>query len=92
MHQVYGDSVPHRTTIFRWIERFKESQDDLKDDPREERPSTSTSDENIKEVQNLVESDRWNTRDEIATTLAISHGSAFSILTDHLGLNKLSAR
>ena len=38
LHQVYAYSVPHRTTIFRWIQRFK-GQEDLKDDPREERPS-----------------------------------------------------
>ena len=91
MHQVYGDSVPHRTIIFRWIKHFK-GQDDLKDDPREGRPSTSTSDENVKAVQDLVEKDCRITIDEIATTLEISHGSAFSILTDHLGLSKLSAR
>ena len=34
LHQVYGDSVLHRTTIFRCIKRFKEGQHDLKDDPR----------------------------------------------------------
>ena len=36
LHQVYGDSVPHRTTIFKWIKHFKEGQEDLKDDPIEE--------------------------------------------------------
>ena len=92
LHQVHGDSVPHRTTIFRWIKRFKEGQDDLKDKSREGRPSTSTSDKNVKAVQNLVEKNRGITIDEIATTLEISHGSAFSIATDHLGLSKLSAR
>ena len=35
LHQVYGDSVPHRTTIFRWIKHIKGGQDDVKDDPRE---------------------------------------------------------
>ena len=29
LYQVYGDSVPHRTTIFRCIKRFKEGQNDL---------------------------------------------------------------
>ena len=92
LHQVYKDYVPHRTTIFRCIKRFKEGQDDLKDDSREGRPSTSTSHENIKAVQELVEKDRRITIDEIATILEISHGSAFLILRDHLGLSKLSAR
>ena len=92
MHQVHGDSVSHKTTIFKWIKRFKEGQDDLKDDPKEGRPSTSTSEENVKAVQDLVEKDRRNTIDKITTTLEVLHGSAFSILADHLGLSKLYAR
>ena len=103
MHQVYGDSVPHRIAIFRWIKRFKEGQDNLKNDPRKGRPSTSTSDKNVKAVQDLVEKDRQITIDDIATTLEISHRSAFSSLTDkskfflvsgntQAVLSKLSAR
>ena len=33
LHQVYWDSVSHRTTVFGWIKRFKEGQEDLKDNP-----------------------------------------------------------
>ena len=27
LHQIYGDSVAHRTTVFRWIKLFKKGQD-----------------------------------------------------------------
>ena len=46
----------------------------------------------MKAVQDLVKKDCRITIDEIATTLEISYGSAFLILTDHLGLSKLSSR
>ena len=42
-------------------------------------------------MQNLVEKDRRVTIDEIANAVGISHGSAFSILTEDLCLSKLSA-
>ena len=82
------ETLSHRTRIFRWIKRFKEDQDDLKDDIKG-RPSTSISEENVKAVQDLVEKDRRITIDEIATTLEITYGLAFSILTDQLGQSKL---
>ena len=42
-------------------------------------------------MQNLVEEDRRVTTDEITNAVGISHGSAFSILTEDLHLSKLSA-
>ena len=47
---------------------------------------------NVKAIQNLVKKDHQITVEEVATALEISHGSAFLILSDHLGLSKLSAR
>ena len=40
----------------------------------------------------LAEEDRRVTIDEIFMAVGISHGSAFSILKEDLGLSKLSAR
>ena len=48
---------------------FKEGQDNLKYDPREGRPSTSTSEENVKAAQEFVEKDRKITIDQIATII-----------------------
>ena len=82
------ETLSHRTRMFRWIKRFKEDQDNLKGDIKG-RPSTSISEENAKAVQDLVEKDGRITIDEIATTLEITYGLAFSILTDQLGQSKL---
>ena len=50
------------------LSALKKGQDDLKDDPREKRPSTSTF-KDVKAVQDLVEKDRRITIGEILITL-----------------------
>ncbi len=92
LQNVYGDSSPSRAVVYRWIRRFKDGRDELEDDPREGRPSTSKNAQNVELVRNLVEEDRRITVIEIANELGISAGSTFSILTDDLGFSKLSAR
>ena len=92
LQQVYGDTVPCRAVIYDWIKRFKEGREQIEDDQREGRPSTSTSAENLQLVKELIKEDRRLTIDEIANEVGISHGSAFSIIKDKLGLSKLSAR
>ena len=77
LQQVYGESAPCREFVYDWIECFKEGREQVEDDSREGRPSTSKNQENIRLVQNLVEEDRRVTIDEIANAVGISHGSAF---------------
>ena len=88
LQQVYGESAPCRAVVYDWIKRFKEGREQLEDDSRKGRPSTSKNQKNIR----LVEEDRRVIIDEIANAVGISHGSAFSILTGDLRLSKLSAR
>ncbi len=92
LQQVYGDSSPSKSVVYDWIKRFKDGRDDLKDDPREGRPSTAKNERTVALVQNLVDKDRRITIDMIANETGISHGSAFSILNENLSLRKLSAR
>lgn len=92
LQEVYGNSTPCRAVVYDWIKRFKEGREELEDDPRGGRPSTAKNQENISLVQNLVEQDRRVTIEEIANEVGIAYGSAYSILTETLGLSKLSAR
>jgi histone-lysine N-methyltransferase SETMAR len=91
LQQVYGEFSPCRAVVYDWIKQFKEGREDLQDDPRTGRPSSSKNKEIVELVQNLVEEDRRITVDVIANEVGISHGSAYSILTEDLGLSKLSA-
>ena len=57
-----------------------------------ERPLAATDEEMWKKVWDLVYSDRRIKVEEIAQALGISHGSVSTILYDHLGMRKLTAR
>ena len=41
LQQVYGESAPCRAVIYDWIKHFKEGREQLEDDSREGRHSTS---------------------------------------------------
>ncbi|XP_066944563.1 protein GVQW3-like [Macrobrachium rosenbergii] len=92
LHQVYGDNAPKKSTTYKWITRFRSGRDDVEDDPRSGRPSTSVCEEHMDAVRNLIEEDRQITTELVADTLNISVGSAYTILVENLGLSKLSAR
>ena len=92
LNTVYGDNGPKKSVVYKWIKRFQESRIECKDDHRSGRPSTSITVEKVAAVQSLLEEDRRITIDYIANAIGISRGSANSILTDNLGLSKLSAR
>ena len=44
---VYGDDTMSRTSLFEWHKRFKEGREEVEDDHRSGRPSTSITDENV---------------------------------------------
>jgi histone-lysine N-methyltransferase SETMAR len=90
--KVYGDDAPSTRTVYRWIARFTGGREDIEDDPRTGRPSTSVNEDNVDAVRQIVEADRRVTVEEIAGTLGVSVGSVEEILHDHLHLSKLSAR
>ena len=83
---VYGDHVPKKTCVYKWMERFRDGRED---DEGRGRPTTS---KNVDSVRSLVEEDGRLSVCEIAQTVNISVGSAHSILQEDLGLSKLSAR
>ena len=47
----FDDSTMSRTQVQLWFNPFKEGREDVNDDPRPSRPSTSTTDENIEAVK-----------------------------------------
>ena len=55
-------------------------------------PSTSTTDDNIERVSDMVLLHRRLTIDEVANRLQISHGSAYELIHNRLGFHKFCAR
>ena len=64
----------------------------VEDDGRSSRPKGATTDENVKVVHTLVMCDRRQDLRSIACEVGIRFGTVQSILTDILGMSKVSAR
>ena len=89
---VYGSSAPSYAQVKFWVGEFKCGRMSLEDETRSGRPSDATDEEVCNKVWDLVYSDRQVKVEEIANALHISHGSVSTILHDHLGICKLTAR
>ena len=89
---VYGSSALSYARVKFWVGEFKHRRTSL-DEARSGRPLDATDEEMCKKVLDLVYSDRRiQVEEEIAQALGISHGSVSTILNDHLGMRKLTAR
>ena len=53
--KVYGDKCLSCTQVFEWFKRFKKGREEIGDDQRHGRPSTSKTDANIEKVGETVQ-------------------------------------
>ena len=76
----------------KWAAVFKPERVSIEDDPRSGRPRTSTTDEQEDAIHCINPDDRWLTVEQIAKTMDISSRSVHRVLSDILGMIKLSAK
>ena len=88
----YGEATLDRSNVYRWYKMFSEGREDVNDEERAGRPSTSTTDENIDEVKKIVLANRRITVREVAEDLNISIGSCHSIFTNDLDMRRAAAK
>ncbi|UYV82794.1 hypothetical protein LAZ67_22000882 [Cordylochernes scorpioides] len=72
--------------------RYQEGREDVNDEERAGRPSTSTTDEKINEVEKMILANRRITVREVAEDLNISIGSCHSIFINDLGMRRFAAK
>ena len=92
LQEVYGDEAMSRSRVFDWHRRFKEGREDLDDDPRAGRPSTSKTEENVERVRQVVRGDRRLTVRMIADEVGMNHNAVWEIITEDLGMRKICAK
>ncbi|UYV65531.1 hypothetical protein LAZ67_3004610 [Cordylochernes scorpioides] len=71
---------------------FSEGREDVNDEERAERPSTSTTDEKINEVEKMILANRRITVREVSEDLNISISSCHSIFINDLGMRRVAAK
>ena len=91
LQAVYGDATMPRTRIFEWHKRFREGREDVEDDPRSGRPTTSRTNENVERVREKVGNDRRLTVRIVADELNMNSERVWRIITD-LGIVDLRVR
>ena len=92
LNTAYGDVAMKRATCFRWHKRFKNGRLSVEDDKRSGRPSTSTDDPYIDEINTLVRANRHLTVRELAEECGILVGSCHHILTEELKMHRVAAK
>ena len=92
LQQVYGNEAMSRCRVFKWHKRFKEGREDVEDDPRSGRPSTSKTEENVERVRQKVRSDRRLTVRMIANELSMNSERVWTIITEELGMRKICTK
>ena len=92
MADVYGDSSPKYSTVAKWSAEFKRGRDSLEDDSRPGRPADVISQEMIDRIERLVLNNHPINVAELASECGISYGSVYTIIHEHLGMSKVSAR
>ena len=92
LNTAYGDVAMKRATCFRGHKRFKNGRLTVEDDERSGRPSTSTDDPHINEINTLVRANRRLTVRELAEEYGISVGSSHHILTEELKMHRVAAK
>ena len=90
--KAYGDRALPKSTTYYWYKFFKDGRERVEDKERLGRPSTSTDDDHIQKVKDLVLVSRRLTIRDIVDEIGVSKESVNSILKDVLVLKRVKSR
>ena len=81
----YGVDAMGRLSVFEWHKLFREGREQVEDDKRSGRPSSSKSSENLVKVKNVLSSDRRLSVRMIFKLLNLPKSTVHEIVTENLG-------
>jgi len=90
--QVYGDNAKKKTAVYKWVKRFSEGRERVTEEESSGRPAKSRSEENIAKFRHIMRENRRLTITSIAEQVNIDRGAVRKILTEDLGMRKVSAK
>ena len=88
----YGECTVSQKSIYKWYKLLTEGREEVNDDARPGRLSTSTTNENTEAVKKIVMENRRITIREVAENVGISVGSCHAIFSDISGLKRVAAK
>ena len=92
LDKYYDTSTPSDYMVKYWFAEFKRGRTDTNDEHRSGRPKEVTTQEMINKIHDIVLNNRGVKVRELEEAFNISHGTAISILHQHLHMKKLSVR
>lgn len=92
LKQAYGDEVLSRARTHAWHKAFKDGREDLEDEQRSGRPSTSKTDEDVDRVREFLNIDRRSSLREISEELNLTYYNVQQIVTETLAMRKVCAK
>ncbi|KAJ8961763.1 hypothetical protein NQ318_021364 [Aromia moschata] len=92
LKKAFGVDCLSDRQIFRWHKAFAEGREDVNDKNRAGRPSTSSSDDNVKCVRDLLNTDRRLSVRLISEKLDITKTIVHEIVSESLGMRKVCAK
>ena len=87
----YDKCTVSQKSVYKWYKLFTEGQEEVNDDARPGRPSTSTTNENTEAVKRIVMENCQIAMREVAENVGISVGSCHEIFSDILGVKRVAA-
>ena len=92
LQEVYGDDMMSRPRLFEWHRRFKQGREEVEDDHRSGRPSTSRTNENVERVRQKVHSNCRLIVRMIADELGMNSERVWGIIMEDLGMRKICVK
>ncbi|KAL4092164.1 hypothetical protein QTP88_026717 [Uroleucon formosanum] len=90
--EVYGEECLSRARVFEWHKRFCSGREDVEDDDRSGRPTTSSTNENVEKIDKIIRQDRRLSVRAVAEMVNIDRESVRKILIENLNIKKVCAK